>query len=226
MVTTTVRLPPDLHDKLRIAVVERKQKMQSLIQTAIENELKREAKTSEAASKQQTLTPVPSSTIDRSDLKSAITALVAGQSVAEPFLQAVPYPIVVKDIDSRVDWCNRQFEILANGKLEELRGMSSQEIFDLPENHFLIEAERRVVATGKPQQTMEIIGSDRLRQTLRFGICDPSGAIHRIGVIGIDFSISLQPAIGPLAEQVGPLATAQSIEPVKAIEEQRKLLAI
>jgi len=165
--------------------------------------------------------------ISLTDLAGVLASLVSDESMGGPFLRALPLPIVIKDKVGRVVWCNRQFEILANGTLDELKGLTSPEIFGLPDKNPLTEAERLVVATGKAQQSTEITSDNRLRQTLRFGICDPSGAIHRIGVIAFDFSISLRPAEKQTTPEVGQ-APSQSAppDPTKSLEEQRKSQAL
>lgn len=226
MKATVVRLPPELHERLRTAAFERRTSMQAISLEAIARELERGVRSPERPTT-PTSRPRSLQGPETGDLVSALASLVTDQSVAGAFLQAFPFPIVVKDRDSRVVWCNRQFEILADGTLDELRGLTSAEIFDLPDGDPLSDAERRVVATGKCQESTQIIDRERLRRTLRFGICDASGAVHQIGVVAFEFSLALQPApttsINP-SDSAG--VASQSRDQAITLEERRKLRAL
>ena len=201
--------------------------MKDIIEAAIEGELERGGTAATASDTvRASKSPLPAA-ISSSDATSIMASLLTGESVGVSFLQALPFPIVIKDREGKVVWCNREFEILADGTLGELKNMTSPEIFDLPDKNPLTEAERLVIATGKAQQSMELVSANRVRQTLRFGICDPSGAIHRIGVIAFDVTLSLHPAERVLNDQAGqPSGVQQAHDQAESLEERRRSLAL
>ena len=145
---------------------------------------------------------------------------------------ALPFSVVIKDKEGCVIWCNRRFEMLAHGKLEELKGLTSTEIFGLPHLNLMVEAERLLIATGKSTQETQFVPPDLVRQTVRFGIFDPSGAVDRIGAIAVEvrLALSLDPASVGIDTQLSVQSVreegSKTLGTADELQERRKLIAL
>ncbi len=100
-VDVVVRVPKGLRDRLK--QLAKDSSMQEIMRRAIESEIK--------AAENASLPPMSDDF-----------------SLAQRFLECIPTPVVIKDLDARIVWCNLAYEQLFNRSQSEMKGHTIQSL--------------------------------------------------------------------------------------------------
>ena len=104
------------------------------------------------------------------------------------FLADCPAAVAIKDPETRMVWCNYEYEQLIPGqKLANLAGKTTREIFNLKDTHALIQNEFTVARSNVWMYAVEALPGHNSRTSLRFPIVGAGGRLAFIGVVSAEF---------------------------------------
>jgi PAS domain-containing protein len=104
------------------------------------------------------------------------------------FLTNCPAAIAIKDLETRMIWCNHEYEQLVPGKtLADFSGKTTRQIFALKDTHALIQNEFTVAHSKTWMYAIETLPGHNPRTSLRFPIVNARDQLGFIGVVSAEF---------------------------------------
>jgi PAS domain-containing protein len=135
---------------------------------------------------------------------SAVTKGV--RDLFQPFLSACPVAVAIKDNDTKMIWCNAEYEAVVGRDLASMRGLRTVEILDVEDTDPLVQNEHTVLDTNQCLYAVDFQKDGKPRTSLRFPIVGDGGDTRLLGVVSAEFQ----------QQDVGSHAVRQATTPAPA----------
>lgn len=199
---TTVRLPKELHTRLRNTALSSGITAEEIIRRA----LVRELESTESLAKDSAALDLYNSVrkaLDAFRQRTNLATLEAAQPIEETpswspviayrFLQHLPALAVIKDNRARIIWCNTAYEHAFGRSLAQIQGRTTGELgFTGEGDRAGVDKDiRRVLKSGKPMESIETVqvpGRPLVLRVHRFIFIHPTSGEVLLGDVSFDVS--------------------------------------
>jgi PAS domain-containing protein len=105
----------------------------------------------------------------------------------EPFLEHCPVAVAVKDLETRLVWCNADYERVVGRTRAEAKGLPTTALLNVTDVDRIVQNEHDALKNNRSMYAIDVVNNGKPRTSLRFPILGGPDEVNFMGVVSAEF---------------------------------------